>query len=199
MTDTQSNSNSDSSQSNSEASAQDGSTQIAAKTGDAEVKKNPNGDGNMLNRIIKRLGGRHLIFRTEMGKLRWLPRPYALVSTFRGPVWIFYGVGQIWLTHRKYQEFDGWLSRVPRLPAPRTIELLDSLTDSLTEFTHHCNESGIEGTIVLEPKVLEFHWTFSYDLKLESEKTENTNLLDAPFQKLVDAYLDSKRSLGFAE
>lgn len=166
---------------------------------EVEVTKNPVGEGNMLNRIIKRLGGRHLIFRTEMGKLRWLPRPYALVSTFRGPVWLFYGVGQIWLTHRKYQSFDGWLSRVPRLPAPRTIELLDSLKDPLTEFTHYCNENGIEGTIVLEPKVLEFHWTFGYDLKRESQKTENTNLLDQPFQQLVDHYIECKKQLGFAE
>ena len=29
-------------------------------------------------------------------------------------------------------------------------------------------------------------------------KTEKTNLLDAPFQKLVDAYLDAKKELGFS-
>ncbi len=156
------------------------------------------GDEHILNRIIKRLGGRHLIFRTEMGSWRWLPRPYALVSTFRGPVWLFYGVGQIWLTHQKHQSFDGWLSRIPRLPAPKTIALLDSLTEPLSEFTHYCNEHGVEGTVVIEPKVIEFHWTFDYDLKKEKMKTEKTNLLDAPFQKLVDAYLDAKKQMGFA-
>lgn len=169
------------------------------KSDGVESKKNPIGAGKMLNRIIKRFGGRHLIFRTEMGTMRWLPRPYALISTFRGPIWLFYGVGQVWVTHRKYQKFDGWLSRVPRLPAPRTVELLDSLKEPLTEFTHYCNENGIEGTIVLEPKVIEFHWTFGYDLQRESEKTENTNLLDQPFQNLVDAYLNSKEQLGFSQ
>lgn len=171
----------------------------SAKSDEVEVKKNPLGAGEMLNRIIKRFGGRHLIFRTEMGTMRWLPRPYALISTFRGPIWLFYGVGQVWVTHRKYQKFDGWLSRVPRLPAPRTIELLDSLEEPLTTFTHYCNENGIEGTIILEPKVIEFHWTFGYDLQRESEKTENTNLLDEPFQTLVDAYLSSKEKLGFSQ
>jgi len=158
---------------------------------------NPNGAGQILNRIIKRFGGRHLIFRTEMGVWRWLPRPYALVSTFRGPIWLFYGAGQVWVTHRKYQEFDGWLSRVPRLPAPRTIELLDSLKDPLNEFTHYCNENGLEGTVVVEPKVIEFHWTFGYELMQEKMKTEKTDLLDAPFQKLVDGYLAAKKELGF--
>ena len=158
---------------------------------------NPNGAGQILNRIIKRFGGRHLIFRTEMGAWRWLPRPYALVSTFRGPIWLFYGAGQVWVTHRKYQEFDGWLSRVPRLPAPRTIELLDSLKEPLNEFTHYCNENGLEGTVVVEPKVIEFHWTFGYELMQEKMKTEKTDLLDAPFQKLVDGYLAAKKELGF--
>ena len=149
MSSTNQNSDSSTVDSNATQSTPDNSLDKSAKT-----SPNPNGPGQILNRIIKRFGGRHLIFRTEMGAWRWLPRPYALVSTFRGPIWLFYGAGQVWITHRKHQEFDGWLSRVPRLPAPRTIQLLEKLTDPLTEFTHYCNEHGLEGTVVVEPKVL---------------------------------------------
>jgi len=89
------------------------------------------------------------------------------------------------------------MSRVPRLPAPNTIALLEKLKEPLTEFTHYCNEHGLEGTVVVEPKVIEFHWTFGYELKQEKMKTEKTDLLDAPFQVLVDAYLEAKKELGF--
>ena len=86
-----------------------------------DVASNPQGaadpdDAQVLNRVIKRFGGRHLIFRTQLGdSWRVLPKPYALVSTFRGPVWFFYGIGQVWVTHKKYREFDGWMARVPRM------------------------------------------------------------------------------------
>ena len=193
MSQTDHNSDSSTTESNATESTPKNSSENSVKG-----QANPNGPGQILNRIIKRFGGRHLIFRTEMGSWRWLPRPYALVSTFRGPIWLFYGAGQVWVTHRKYQEFDGWLSRVPRLPAPKTIQLLDKLTASLTEFAHYCNEHGFEGTVVVEPKVIEFHWTFGYELEKEKMKTEKTDLLDAPFQKLVDAYLEAKKELGFS-
>ncbi len=151
---------------------------------------------HVLNRIIKRFGGRHLIFRTQLGKWSLIPRPYGLVSTFRGPVWIFYGVGQVWVTHKKYREFDGWLARVPRISAPKIVKLLDVLDPQLTQFTHHCNENGIEGTVVLEPHTIEFHWTFAYPLKDEKQKKENADLLDAQFQRLVDAFLIAKDELA---
>ena len=153
-------------------------------------------DNKTLNRIIKRFGGRHLIFRTQHGSWSFLPKPYALVSTFRGPVWFFYGIGQVWITHRKYREFDGWMSRVPRLPAPKVVALLDQLENPLTEFTRCCNQHGIEGTIVIEANVIEFHWTFDYTVEKESMKQTHTDILDAPFQKLVECYLSAKTELG---
>lgn len=154
-------------------------------------------DGQILNRIIKRFGGRHLIFRTQLGgRWRVVPKPYVLVSTFRGPVWFFYGIGQVWVTHKKYHEFDGWMSRIPRLPAPQISSLLDKLQPSLTEFTHYCNEHGVEGTIVIESKVIEFHWTFDYAVEKEKMKQDKIGILDAPFQKLVDAYLAAKTELA---
>ena len=143
MSQTDHNSDSSTTESNATESTPENSSENSVKG-----QANPNGPGQILNRIIKRFGGRHLIFRTEMGSWRWLPRPYALVSTFRGPIWLFYGAGQVWVTHRKYQEFDGWLSRVPRLPAPKTIQLLDKLTASLTEFAHYCNEHGFELSLI---------------------------------------------------
>ena len=143
----------------------------------------------ILNRVIKRFGGRHLIFRTQLGKWRVLPRPYGLVSTFRGPVWFFYGAGQVWITHKKYREYDGWLARVPRVWAPKITSLLDKLESQITEFTHHCNEHGIEGTIVIEPTLLEFHWTFGYPLEKEKLKKEHADMLDTQFQKLVEVFL----------
>jgi len=160
-----------------------------------EATKNA-GDEKILNRIIKRFGGRHLIFRTEQGTWQFFRKPYALISTFRGPIWFFYGIGQIWVTHKKYREFDGWMSRIPRISAPKIVQLLDLLQDELTSFTHYCNEHGIEGTIVVEAKVIEFHWTFDYTVDKEADKKDKTDILDSPFQKLVDKYLESKASLG---
>ena len=187
----------DNSETSTGAASTTGTTPKSSLDSSVQTQPNPNGPGQVLNRIIKRFGGRHLIFRTEMGSWRWLPRPYALVSTFRGPIWLFYGAGQVWLTHRKYQEFDGWLSRVPRLAAPKTIQLLDKLTDDLTEFTHYCNEHGLEGTVVVEPKVIEFHWTFGHDDEVDERHKENSSqLLDEHFQNLVDAYLAAKKDLS---
>ena len=160
--------------------------------GDVTTTVTKDGD-HVLNKVIKRFGGRHLIFRTQLGEgFRFLPRPYGLVSTFRGPVWFFYGLGQVWLTHKKYHDFDGWMARVPRIASPKIVKLLDNLETQLTEFTHHCNENGIEGTLVIEPTTIEFHWTFGYSLDKEKLKTEESEMLDHQFKKLVDKFLEVK-------
>lgn len=148
------------------------------------------GGSSVVNRVIRRLGGRHLIFRAQVRKGGLLPKPYGLVSTFRGPVWFFYGMGQVWLTHRKYHAYDGWLSRVPRLGGTGVTNLMDHLQPAITEFTHHCNEQGIEGTLVVEPFKIEFHWTFGYPLRQEKLKKENTDMLETQFQKLVDVFFE---------
>ncbi len=153
-------------------------------------------DGRALNRIIKRLGGRHLIFRTQLRSWNILPRPYALVSTFRGPIWFFYGIGQVWVTHKGYREFDGWMSRIPRVPAPKIVQLLDKLESPLTEFTRYCNQHGIEGTIVIESNMIEFHWTFDYSVEKEAMKQSHTDILDQPFQQLVECFQQAKTELG---
>ena len=52
----------------------------------------------------------------------------------------------------------GWTARVPRLGGAKFVDLLTKLESELIEFTHHCNENGIEGTVVLEPNLIEFHF-----------------------------------------
>lgn len=148
-----------------------------------------------LNKVIKTFGGRHLIFRTQLETWRILPRPYALISDFAGPVWFFYGLGQIWITHKKHKEYDGWTARVSRFGNEKVVQLLDHLETPITEFTHYCNEHGIEGTIVLEPGIIEFHWTFGYDLRAEKLKPEKASPIEDQFQTLVDAFLQAKGEL----
>lgn len=153
---------------------------------------NPNDADELspVNRVIKRFGGRHLIFRTSMeAGWRILPRSYALVSDFTGPVWFFYGLGQIWITHKKFKRYDGWTARVPRIGGAKLVDLLGELESALIEFTHHCNENGIEGTVVLEPNLIEFHWTFGYSLEKEKMKPEQSDVLDTQFNKLVKAFV----------
>jgi len=152
-----------------------------------------NDNQSAVNRIIKRFGGRHLIFRTRMQPgWRILPRSYALVSDFTGPVWFFYGLGQIWITHKKFKQYDGWTARVPRVGGSKLVSLLAELEPALTEFTHHCNENGIEGTVVLEHDLIEFHWTFGYSLEKEKMKPEQSDVLDSQFKKLVDVFVTVK-------
>ena len=148
-----------------------------------------------INRVIKRFGGRHLIFRTTMETgWRILHRSYALVSDFAGPVWFFYGLGQIWVTHRKFKRYDGWTARVPRFGGAKFSALLTALESDLIEFTHHCNMNGIEGTVVLEHNLIEFHWTFGYSLEKEKMKPEQSDSLDAQFRKLVEAFVACEKS-----
>ena len=133
------------------------------------------------DRVIKRFGGRHLIFRTSPGHYRVLPHPYVLISSFRGPIWVFYGVGQLWLTHRKSREYSGWLARVPRFRPGRVVEIVEKLTTELEQFTDFCNDAGIEGTILIERRVIEFHWTFGFELEKENQKREHCSLLEEKF------------------
>ena len=147
------------------------------------------------NKIIKRFGGRHLIFRTKTGGWWVLPKPYVLISSFRGPVWVFYGAGQIWVTHKKMHEISGWMVRAPRIAHKKLNELVGKLEPKIAEFTTFCNEHGIEGTLVVERKVIEFHWTFGDELDQERHKKEQAHPLETKFQSLCDDYLDVKQEL----
>ena len=153
------------------------------------------GTETSLNCVVNKLGGRHLIFRTQLETWHLIPKPYALISDFSGPVWFFYGLGQIWLTHKKYRDYDGWTARVSRLGSENVIKLLDRLEDSLVDFTHYCNVEGLEGTIVVEPAIIEFHWTFGYSLAKEKMKPEKSSMIEEKFNRLVEAFLEAKADL----
>ena len=149
-----------------------------------------------VNKIIKRFGGRHLIFRTKTGGWWILPKPYILISSFRGPVWVFYGAGQIWVTHKKLREISGWMVRAPRFENKTVTQIVDKLEPEIAEFINFCNEHGIEGTLVIERRVIEFHWTFGDELDLEKHKKEQADTLESKFQSLCDDYVAVKSELG---
>ena len=142
------------------------------------------------NKVVKRFGGRHLIFHTSTHKKSLLPKPYALVSSFRGSDWIFYGVGQVFLTHEALGEFEGWIARVPRRSKSHAMfeKLVMTLEPELNAFIAYCNEHQIEGTIVLEEHVIEFHWSFGHELEQEKLKDENKSPLAKKFDELVAAF-----------
>ncbi len=147
------------------------------------------------NKVVNRFGGRHLIFRTNAGKKSILPKPYALVSSFSGPDWFFYGIGQVFLTHEKMGEFELWGARIPRSGKIRAKleKLLMQIEPELVSFIKHCNEHGIEGTIVIEENVIEFHWTFGQELEKEKLKDEHKSPLASNFDNLVTAYVREKK------
>ena len=147
------------------------------------------------NKVVKRFGGRHLIFRTKFGKKSILPKPYALVSSFSGGDWLFYGVGQVFITHKELCEFELWNARVPRSAkaGAKLSNLLMRLEPELVSFIRHCNEHGIEGTIVVEENVIEFHWTFGQELDKEKMKDENKSPLEKKFDALVAAFVSERQ------
>ncbi|WP_075083384.1 hypothetical protein [Mariniblastus fucicola] len=147
------------------------------------------------NKVVKRFGGRHLIFRTKVGKKSILPKPYALISSFSGPEWFFYGIGQVFLTHEKFGEFEHWGARLPRSSKARARleKLIMGIEPELNCFIQHCNEHGIEGTIVVEENVIEFHWTFGHELEQEKLKDEHKSPLDRKFDDLVAAFVREKQ------
>ncbi len=153
-------------------------------------------DAEQLNKVIKRFGGRHLIFRTKSGGWWMTPRPYVLVSSFRGPVWMFYGAGQIWITHKKLRDIGGWMARVPRIANKKILQIVDSLDSDIAKFTGFCNEHGIEGTLVIDRQAIEFHWTFGDQLQQEKLKNDNAAPLDDQFKALCDRYREAKNKFN---
>ena len=142
------------------------------------------------NRVVKKFGGRHLVFRTHLGRKSFLPRAYALVSAFEGTELFFYGIGQLFLTHTKICEFESWFARVPRgsKSGAELERLLLRLEPELSSFIRFCNKQNIEGTIVVEKGVIEFHWTFGHELETEKVKDENKTPLSVEFEALAKAF-----------
>lgn len=140
------------------------------------------------SRIIRRFGGRHLIYRTRIGGWTVIPHSYLLISPIKGPVWIFYGIGQIWLTHRKSGRVGGWIVRSPRIASRILLGMVERLHPELEQFIAYCDEHGVEGTIVMERRVIEFHWIFGEELPDERDKPEQSRGLHVAFARLVEAF-----------
>lgn len=157
-------------------------------TMDSPLKAPIASDSLLMPAKFSRYGGRHLIFRAKSDERSWMPRPYLLISPFTGPVWVFYGIGQIWLTHRKRERLENWWVRAPRIRSRRLWETYEQLKPHLLSFVQFCNSEKIEGTLVLEHKVIEFHWTFGPERAWEKHKVEHCERLEAQFQRLVDAF-----------
>ncbi|MEZ6093102.1 MAG: hypothetical protein R3C03_02525 [Pirellulaceae bacterium] len=117
-----------------------------------------------------------------------IANPYAFVSSVSGPVWFFYGIGQIWLTHEKSGAIDGWQIRLPRVRAKQFDATIQSLKEPLTSFVQFCNEHQIEGTIVLEQYEIEFHWLFGQGMKGGKQEPQLQNEIEKQFAILAEAF-----------
>ncbi len=143
--------------------------------------------------IVHRLGGRHLIFRLNKGQGLWrfVPRPYVLISCIQGPLWVFYGIGQIWLTHKKAKNIKDWAVRVPRFLSPSLIQLVDRLEPDIERFVDYCNDKGFTATLVIEKKVIEIHWTRRKTEPAEAEQKNDQpeKTIDEMFNELAQRFV----------
>lgn len=140
-------------------------------------------------RIVTRAGGRHLVFRINEGRHWFLPRPYALISNIEGSILVFYGIGQIWVTHRKLRRINDWLVRVPRFVAKRIVRIVDGLEPDIAEFIEHIQHLDLIGTLIIERKVIEFHWTVPRNRRDGSDPLPDPQaIIDLNFNNLATAF-----------
>ena len=140
-------------------------------------------------RVMTRAGGRHLVFRINEGRHWFLPRPYALISNIEGSILVFYGVGQIWITHRKLRRINDWLVRVPRFVSKKIITIVDQLEPDIAEFIEHVQHLDLIGTLVVERKVIEFHWTVPRNRRDGSDpRPDPQPIIDLNFNQLATAF-----------
>lgn len=143
-------------------------------------------------KIIRRLGGHHLIFRLKKGPWWMIPKPYVLVSSIRGPLWVFYGIGQIWITHKKVKEIKNWSVRVPRFINKRLLQLVDRLEPEIEKFIDYCETEGLTATLVIERKIIECHWTMRQKEKKEEEADGSIHQIkiDERFNLLAQKFVE---------
>lgn len=140
-------------------------------------------------RVIKRVGGRHLVYRVKEGAWRWLPRPYALISNIEGLILVFYGAGQIWVTHRKRHRINEWIVRVPRFASKRMVQIVQELETPISEFIEQVNDLDLIGTLILERRAIEFHWTVPRDkLGDRQPDVDREQVINASFNQLATAF-----------
>ncbi len=142
-------------------------------------------------KVIQRLGGHHLILRLKKGRWWFVPKPYVLVSSIEGPLWVFYGLGQIWLTHKKVKYIKDWSVRVPRLVSGRLLDLIDRLEPDIENFIDYCNDQGLTATLVIERKVIECHWTLRRTEKQEENKGAHRKPdINSKFNELAEKFVN---------
>lgn len=73
--------------------------------------------------------------------------------------------------------------------------MVERLTTDLEAFIDYCNTTGVEGTLLIETRVIEFHWTFGFELEKENQKIENSNLLEEQFRKLSERFVAVREEL----
>ena len=88
------------------------------------------------------------------------------------------------------------MARVPRFVSSSVKKILERIEPKLAEFITFCNDKGVEGTVVVERKCLEFHWQCGVELDKEKFKRENSDELDRRFHELVDEFIAAKKEIG---
>lgn len=140
-------------------------------------------------RVIRKARGRHLVYRKSHGSLWFLPHPYALISNIEGSLLAFYGIGQLWATHRKLRRINDWYVRVPRFISKRIISLIDELEPHIDDFIEAVEQLGIIGTLIIERRVIEFHWTVpGGSARTTDTEAHPDSVIDAHFNRLASAF-----------
>ena len=139
-------------------------------------------------RVIKKAGGRHLVYRINRGRWWFLPKPYALISNIEGSILVFYGAGQIWATHKKLRRINEWMVRIPRFISKRIVKIVDDLQQNISDFIEQIDEPGVIGTLVVERKVIEFHWTVPRGQRNDEKDAELRIMIDREFDKLAKCF-----------
>jgi len=83
----------------------------------------------------------------------------------------------------------GWM-RLPNMQVPKQGGCTISSDHRSTR------DKGVEGTVVVEQKCLEFHWQCGVELDKEKFKRENSNELDRRFHELVNEFIAAKKEIG---
>ncbi len=154
-----------------------------------ESGKSPADVGPVEKRIVRRAGGRHLVFRIQRPRNWLVPRPYALISNIEGPLWMFYGVGQVWITHRRIKRIRDWTLRVPRVVSHRIIELVGKLEQDIDRFISQIEDQDLIGTVLIDRRTIEFHWTVPRDQREDSTNASKRQaVVDLHFNQLATAF-----------
>ena len=138
--------------------------------------------------VIAKAGGRHLVYRINRGPWWFLPKPYAMISNIEGSVLFFYGVGQIWVTHKRIRRINEWWLRVPRFISKRLVGVIDTLEPQISEFIDRVDELEVIGTLLIERRVIEFHWTVPRGQRNDSNDARRKAVIDKEFNKLAKCY-----------